>query len=281
MKREQSFHRLHLLTGTGSLISLKRTRVIIFGVGGVGSWCAEALIRSGVGHLTLVDSDLICITNINRQVQAKQSTVGKVKVIELANHLAEINPEAEIVPVQAVYDRTTCTKYDLSQYDYVIDAIDSLSSKVELIIQAVHSGATLFSALGASCRLDPARIKVASIWDSERCKLGRFVRKRLRRRGFSKDFLCVYSDEDTIPPIDGVTSGCGTGVCVCPKAVKSPDEDACVHEWCSAKKQINGSAVHVTGTFGFFLSGLVVQDVIQRAGDSPKSRNTSNSGQEK
>jgi tRNA A37 threonylcarbamoyladenosine dehydratase len=259
------FHRLQLLTGIKPLEKLHHTKVIIFGVGGVGSWCADALIRSGIGHLTIVDSDLICLTNINRQVQATSSTIGKVKVTELAKHLLDINPQATIIPIQTVFDKNTCHTFDLSQYDYVIDAIDSLSSKVELIIQATGAQTTLYSALGASCKLDPTRIKIDSIWNSDRCKLGRFVRKRLRRRGFSGDFTCIYSDELVEQSEELIASGCGTGACMCPEKSLDPDNpDAPVHEWCSKKKQINGSVVHITGIYGFMLSGLVVQDVVAK-----------------
>lgn len=256
--------RLQLLTGDSGIEGLRNTRVILFGVGGVGSWCAEALIRSGVGTLTMVDSDLICVTNINRQVQALVSTIGRVKVTEMAKRLREINPDAHITSRQELYDRKTKNNFALSEYDYVIDAIDSLSSKVELMCRAHEAGVTLYSALGASCRLNPGTIKVGSIWQSKNCRLGRFVRKRLRRRGFSGDFLCVYSDEEILQQHEA-TIRCGTENCVCPKRVNdnnhSDDTSVFVHEWCSAKKQINGSVVHMSGIYGFLLSGLVVQDV--------------------
>jgi tRNA A37 threonylcarbamoyladenosine dehydratase len=267
-----ALHRFHLLAGDNGMAQMDKVRVAVFGVGGVGSWCAEALVRSGIANLTLVDSDLICVTNINRQVQATHLTVGKSKVAELRTRLLTINPGATIVAQQAVFDRSTYDTFNLTVYDYVIDAIDSLSSKVELIIRATEAGAVLYSALGASCRLDPTRIKIDSIWKSDRCRLGRFVRKRLRRRGFNGDFLCVYSDE-TIPRFEG-TIACGTGNGVCPKKQIDDDDmdDRDAHEWCGAKKQINGSAVHITGTCGFFLAGLVVQDVIARAGGTSEKK---------
>ncbi len=264
MSSTNAFHRLELLVGEESIKELAKARVILFGVGGVGSWCAEALVRSGIHNLTIVDSDLVCITNSNRQVQATSLSVGKVKVTELARRLREINPEAQITSLQKIYDRTTAAEFDLSQYDYVIDAIDSLSSKVELIMNASASGTVLFSALGASAKLDPTRIRISSIWKSNKCPLGRLVRKRLRQRGYKGDFLCIWSDEQ----LDGYEkeSTCGTGACVCPKTVNSADQDdaAFAHEWCSSKKKINGSAVHITGTFGFMLSGLVIQDIESR-----------------
>jgi tRNA A37 threonylcarbamoyladenosine dehydratase len=269
MASDQAYHRLELLTGSEALGRLHRTRVILFGAGGVGSWCAEGLVRSGIGELTIVDSDLVCVTNINRQLQATRESVGKVKTTELAQRLRQINPHARIHAIQKSYDYKSCHEFDLNAYDYVIDAIDSLSSKVELIANAMTSRATLFSALGASCKLDPTRIRITSIWDSYGCRLGRFVRKRLRRRGATADFQCVWSDE-LLPGFD-IESACGTGACVCPSGADSDDKDAIAHEWCSSKKQINGSAVHITATYGFMLSGLVMQDVVAGAARSSMS----------
>jgi len=262
------FSRMSLLTGVPVVDRLWNTKVAIFGVGGVGSWCAEALVRSGIGTLTIVDSDLVCITNVNRQVQATTKTVGRVKVRELAARLYEINPEVRITARQEIYSYDRAADFGLEQFDYVIDAIDSLSAKVDLIMNATAAGATVYTSLGASCKVDPTRIRVDSLWKSQGCHLGKFVRKRLRRRGFTGNPLCVYSEE-LLEPHPGVT-GCGTGACVCPTraAGNEDDEEAMVHEWCSKKKQINGSAVHITGTFGFFLAGLVVQDVMKKEAEA-------------
>lgn len=264
MAGSNSFHRTELLIGKDAVARLAATRVILFGVGGVGSWCAEALVRSGVGHLTLVDSDLVCVTNVNRQLQATPQTVGKVKVFELRRRLLELNPAADVLAVQKVYDITTRDDFDLGSHDYVIDAIDSLSNKLGLLWSAVRSGATVYSAMGASARLDPTRVRVGSVWKTEGCPLARKVRKRLRRQGFQGDFLCVYSDEEVIEPNGGEVA-CGTEKCFCPRAAREDSELDEAHEWCSSKAVINGSVVHMTATFGMFLAGLVVQDVTRRA----------------
>lgn len=257
MKPTAPFNRLELLTGKDALNHINSSSVIIFGIGGVGSWCAEALIRSGIENLTIVDSDRICITNINRQIQATSKTVGMVKVEVLRDRLLLINPHASIHAIEKVYDRSTAESFNLANYNYCIDAIDSLSNKVELIVHAYNSGCKLFSALGASCKLDPSRIRSSSIWKSEGCHLGRFVRKRLRRRNFTGDFTCIFSDE--LLENKGSSAGCGTAKCFCPK---SDTIDNPAHEWCSLKKQINGSIVHITGIFGFYLAGLVMQDIL-------------------
>jgi len=225
-----AFHRNELLLGKEGVEALAKTRVILFGVGGVGSWCAEALVRSGVGHLAIVDNDVVCETNINRQLQATLPNLGRPKVEALAERLLEINPAAQIDILAKPYNLETSTGFDLGSYDYVIDAIDTLSHKAGLIAQAMASGTPLFSAMGAACKLDPSRVRVASIWDSKGCGLARFVRKRLRRWGAEGDCLCVYSEE----------------------LIES--REAGVH----------GSMVHMTGIFGFHLAGLVVQDVYNR-----------------
>lgn len=239
------FHRTKLLIGEAALKKLNDTRVILFGVGGVGSWCAEALIRSGAGHLTIVDNDVICETNINRQLQATAKNVGQPKVEALKARLLEIHPEAEIIALQKVYNQETRAEFDLPSYDYVIDAIDSLSNKVDLIGSAMEAGVTLFSAMGAAGKLDATTIRVDSIWKSQGCRLAKFVRKKLRRRGVAGDCLCVYSEE-LLPSV----------------AIEPPEEEG--DAWSETKAQINGSMVHMTGVFGFNLAGLVVQDVARK-----------------
>lgn len=252
------FNRLLRLTGVDNFNKLQNTKVIIFGVGGVGSWCAESLIRSGIVDLTIVDSDLVCITNINRQLQATTKTIGEVKVIALKRRLLEINPDSKINAVEKIYSKDTKSEFNLDLYDYVIDAIDSLSCKVELISHALSSDTTLYSSFGAASKVDPSRVQVSQIWKTYGCPLGRLVRNRLRRAGIHDKFLCVFSDE--VLPTHEVNIGCGSGNCVCPK------KDGCdeIHEWCSTKKQINGSITHITGIFGFTLAGLVIQNVMKK-----------------
>jgi tRNA A37 threonylcarbamoyladenosine dehydratase len=243
---------------------LANAKVILFGLGGVGSWCAEALIRSGIGKLTLVDSDVVCVTNINRQLQATMDSIGKPKTSVLGQRLRQIQPDAEIVELQEVFDKSTASTFDLGSYDYVLDCIDSLSNKVELIVRATQSGATVYTALGASCKLDPLRITVGSLWTSYNCPLGKFVRKKLRKRGFNEEVVCVYSPEENERLSDeSAENACGTADCLCPK--REINGETTAKEWCRAKKQINGSAVHVTGTFGFIMAGLVIQDIVKRA----------------
>ncbi len=260
MNVNPAFARLAILVGDAAMERLAQTRVILFGIGGVGSWCAEALVRSGIGHLTVVDSDRVCTTNINRQLEATTESVGRIKVDELSSRFKAINPDAEIIGRHEAYTRNSAENFDLQCYDYVIDAIDTLSCKIELIMRANQSSAVFFSALGASARLDPSRIRVGSIWETMGCRLGRFVRKRLRKRNFAGEYLCVYSDEYNDARGDSIP--CGSREC------GRTDEDPELseeRESCSSSGVVNGSAVHMTGIFGFRLAGLVIDDIVKRA----------------
>ncbi len=266
------YNRTELLLGDDVMQVLSGTKVIIFGVGGVGSWCAEGLVRSGVTHLTIVDSDRVCITNVNRQLMATTKTVGQVKVEALKSHLLEINPKAEIEAVQAIYCEDTADQFDLDSYDYVVDAVDSLKDKVHLILHATASKAKFFCSLGAALKTDPLKIKVAEFWNVRGCPLGAALRKKMRRAETfpAKKFLCVYDDE--VLPNRGHCHTCGTEKCMCPKAKNGPgDPDLLNHEWCSSKAQINGTTVHVTAIFGMTISGMIIDDIYHKVLASQKA----------
>ena len=157
--------------------------VILFGVGGVGSWCAEGLVRSGIRKLTIVDSDRVSVTNVNRQLMATTRTIGQVKVEALKARLLEINPDAQITALQKIYSAETASEFDLDSYDYVIDAVDSLKDKVQLILNASASKATFFCSLGAAVKIDPTNVRVAEFWKVRGCPLGAALRKRMKRAG--------------------------------------------------------------------------------------------------
>ena len=257
------FQRLQLLVGTSTLDALRQSRVILFGVGGVGGWCAEALVRSGVGHITLVDNEDICVTNVNRQIQATTGNVGKSKVAELRRRLVSIHPRVKVEAIEEIYELANRDRFDLHGYDYVIDAIDSYTHKMELIEHAWEVGVPLFSSMGAASRMDVTRIRTTSFWDARNDPLARILRKGLRRRGFGGDFQVVYSEERPIPPVENTSVYCGTHTCFC------HHEDPDHKDWCSTKLVINGSAVHVTASFGMALSGLVLQDIAKRVAALP------------
>ena len=232
------FRRLELLLGDEAMDRIAEKRVIIFGVGGVGSWCAESLVRSGIRKLTIVDSDRVSVTNINRQLMATTKTVGQVKVDVLKERLLNINPSAEITALQQIFSAETASEFCLEEYDYIIDAIDSLKDKALLILMACQTKAKFFSSMGAALKLDPTRIRTAEFWKVTGDPLARALRNRFKRdKTFPKHkFLCVYSDEllENKMPID-------------------PDDKG------------NGSIVHITAVFGFMLAGLVVQDAVKKA----------------
>lgn len=267
VKERSLFQRTRLLLGDALMQKISDTKVIILGIGGVGSWCAESLVRSGIRQLTLVDSDRVCITNINRQLMATTGTVGQVKVEVMKDRLEEINPFAGIRALQTIYSPETSHSFELDQYDYIIDAIDSLSNKIHLIQTATRTRAVLFSSMGAALKMDPLRIKVAEFWKVKGCPLGALLRKRIRKMEEqpAKAFLCVYSDE--ILENRGTNVSCGTEQCLCPKALAGPGDPALVnHEWCSSKARINGTMPHITAAFGFTLAGLVMQDLYRKTG---------------
>ena len=255
------FNRSELLVGNDIMDSISSAKVIIFGVGGVGSWCAESLIRSGIRHLTIVDSDRVCVTNINRQLMATTKTVGQVKVDVLKNRLLEINPKAEITALQQIYEAATADSFQLDSYDYIIDAIDSLENKADLIRRATRTSAVFFCSMGAALKLDPLKIQVAEFWKVKGCPLAAALRRKMKKgEKPSKKFKCVFSEE--LLENRGANSSCGTEKCLCPKTNHGPgDPDLVNHEWCSLKAKINGTMAHTTAIFGFTLAGLVMQDI--------------------
>ena len=235
--------RTRLLIGNDGVSAVQSQRVIVFGVGGVGSWCAESLVRSGIIHLTIVDSDAVCESNINRQLMATTLTVGRPKVEALKERLLSINPDADIVCRQQVFCAETLEEFPLDDYDYVIDAIDSLKDKVLLIETACNSSATLFSSMGAALKMDPTRIRVAEFWKINGCPLARALRKRFKSLGHrpSRKFLCVYSDE-LLPNL-------------------GDNAEEAIETTTFRKAQTNGTVAHITAIFGFTLAGLVIKDI--------------------
>lgn len=266
------FNRAELLLGSDVMEAVVGTRAIVFGVGGVGSWCAECLVRSGVGKLTIVDSDRVCVTNINRQLMATTKTVGQVKVEVLKNRLLEINPDAEITALQKIYDQETADEFDLDQYDYIIDAIDSLKDKALLILRACQTRAVFFSSMGAALKMDPTQIRVAEFWKVRGCPLGAALRKKFKHMKVkpAHKFRCVYSEE--LLENRGPNHVCGTAANMCPKFIDGPGDLALInHEWCSSKAQVNGSMAHITAIFGFTIAGLVLDDIYRKTLEKAES----------
>ncbi len=241
------FGRTSLLLGPDGLEACSEARVILFGVGGVGSWCAEGLVRSGVKHLTIVDPDQVNPTNINRQLQATAKTVGLPKVEVLKARLLEINPDAQIIALQKVYEDENYEEWRLQDYDYIIDAIDSLKDKISLLLRASQYKAKIYSSMGAALKVDPTKIRVAEFWDVKGCPLGSMLRKRMRQaKTFPhKNIYCVYDEE--------VLENRGTPP---PPADDNPME--------SKKAVTNGTTAPVTAIFGMTLAGLIIKDIYNK-----------------
>lgn len=258
------FQRTELLFGAEKMDEIAQKKVIIFGIGGVGSWCAESLVRTGIRHLTIVDSDRICVTNINRQLHATTLTVGEVKTDALKKRLLEINPSAEIKTFQKIYEPENSNIFELDSYDYIVDAIDSLSNKIDLIRKATRTNAVFFSSMGASLKLDPTKIRVDEFWKVKGCPLGAVIRKKIQKGDLpAKKFMCIYSEE--LLKNKGAGNSCGTDKCLCPKSKNAAgDPDLADHEWCSLKAVINGTVAHITAIYGFTLAGLIIQDIYNK-----------------
>ena len=240
------FDRTALLVGDAAMQHFAACRVLLFGVGGVGSWCAEALVRSGVGHLTLVDPDCVEVSNINRQLPALVTTVGRPKVEVMRERLLAINPEADIVARQERFSADTAAAFQLQGFDYVIDAIDSLADKLELILLATTnsqfsiSNSQFFSSMGAARKMDPTQVRVSEFWRVDGCPLAASLRKRMRRaqRFPERKFKCVWSQER----LQANTSLSSERLQAQPKGTMMP----------------------VTATFGLILATLVLQDVVSK-----------------
>ena len=245
MITDPRFNRLRLLLGDETLMQIMQKRVIVFGVGGVGSWCAESLVRSGICDITLVDADKVCITNINRQLLATTSTIDGVKVDVMKRRLLDINPSAQVTALEKRYDDSSASEFNLNDYDYVIDAIDSLADKALLIRNACDSTATLFASMGAALKTDSSRIATAEFWKVQGCPLAAALRRRFKKSKQlpSRKFRCVYSDE------------------VFPNRGGEIDNDGSMT---FNKVSINGTLAHTTAIFGLKLAELVINDILKR-----------------
>lgn len=285
--------RTELLLGKDNLDRIAETRVLIFGLGGVGSWCAESLVRSGIRKLTIVDSDRVCVTNCNRQLMATTKTVGEVKVEALRNRLLEINPNAQIEALQKIYEPATADSFHMEDYDFIIDAIDSLSEKADLILRATSlpKHITFISSMGAALRIDPFQVRKAEFWKVKGDPLARAIRKKFKKQKVrpARKFFCVYSEEKPMSNM-GENHSCGTSECMCPKAkllsgvrgtdtavYDAPgDQNLVEHEWCTSKAQINGSLCHITAIFGMAITGIVLNEIVKLDRDAKNVINSAN-----
>lgn len=247
------FSRTELLLGNESMIRLKNARVAIFGIGGVGGYTTEALARSGVGTLDLIDDDRVCLTNINRQIYATRRTVGRYKVDVAEERILEINPEANVNTYKTFYMPDTAAEFDFSAYDYVIDAIDTVTGKLMLVEQADHAGTPIISSMGAGNKMDPTAFQVADIYETTVCPLARVMRRELKKRGI-RSLKVVYSREKPMEPVEDMAISCRSN-CICPPGTARK---------CTQRRQIPGSNAFVPSVAGLIIAGEVIKDLTRR-----------------
>lgn len=246
------FTRTEILLGKNAIISLKKSCVAVFGVGGVGSYTVEALARGGVGEFVLFDDDKVCLTNINRQLIATTKTVGRVKVEVMKERILDINPKAIVTAHQTFYGENNAQEYDFSKYDYIVDAIDTVSSKLTLIENANKAGTPIISCMGAGNKLDPTKFEIADIYETSVCPLARVMRRELKARDI-KSLKVVYSKEPALKPTDDESSSCKAN-CVCPPGTQRK---------CDARRQVPGSVSFVPSVAGLIIAGEVIKDLCQ------------------
>lgn len=244
------FSRTQLLLGADGMKKLLAARVAVFGIGGVGGYTAEALARSGVGTLDLIDDDRVCLTNVNRQIFATRKTVGQYKVDVAKARIQEIHPDAVVYTYKTFYAPQTASQFDFLQYDYVVDAIDTVTAKLELIEQAQKAGVPVISSMGAGNKMDPTAFEVADIYETSVCPLARVMRRELKKRGIRK-LKVVYSREPAMTPVDDMAISCRTH-CICPPGTARK---------CTQRRQVPGSNAFVPAVVGLILAGEVVKDL--------------------
>ncbi|MCI1990125.1 MAG: tRNA threonylcarbamoyladenosine dehydratase [Oscillospiraceae bacterium] len=244
------FSRSQLVMGRDAIEKLQSAAVAVFGIGGVGSYAAEGLARAGVGSIALFDDDKICLTNINRQIIALHSTVGVQKVDAMAGRILDINPNCRVEKHQCFYTPENADDFDLSRYTYLVDAMDTVSAKLELIVRADHAHVPVISCMGAGNKLDPTRFEVTDIYKTSVCPLARVMRHELRARGIGH-LKVVYSKEPPLSPPGGQKAMCRQH-CVCPPGTK---------RICAARRAIPGSVSFVPPVAGMILAGEAVKDI--------------------
>ena len=244
------FSRTELLFGKEAMEKLAASRVAVFGIGGVGGYTVEALVRSGVGTVDLIDDDKVCLTNINRQIYATRKTVGKYKVDVAAERIHEINPDAVVNTYKTFYTPDTAEQFDFTQYDYIVDAIDTVTGKIALVVNADAAGTPIISSMGAGNKVDPTAFEVTDLYKTSVCPLAKVMRYELKRRGIKK-LKVVYSKEPPITPIDDMAISCRAH-CICPPGTARK---------CTQRRQVPGSNAFVPSVVGLIIAGEVIKDL--------------------
>ncbi len=251
------FSRTQLLIGEAAINKLQKSRVAVFGIGGVGGYVCEALVRSGVGAFDLVDDDKVCLTNLNRQIIATRKTVGKYKADVMKERMLEINPDVDVRIHRCFFLPENADDFPFDEYDYVVDAVDTVTAKIELILRAKAHNVPIISAMGAGNKLDPGRFKIADIYQTSVCPLARVMRRELKKRHV-KNLKVVYSDEQPIRPLEDMSISCRTN-CICPPGAQ--------HK-CTERRDIPGSTAFVPAVAGLMIAGEIVKDLSKTVQDN-------------
>ena len=244
------FSRTELLIGKEALERLSKAHVAVFGIGGVGGYVVEALVRSGIGAFDLIDDDKVCLTNLNRQIIATRDTIGKYKVEVMKERILSINPDAEVTTHRCFYLPENAQDFDFSSYDYVVDAVDTVTAKLELVMRAKESGTPVISCMGVGNKLDPTQLEIADIYKTSVCPLAKVMRRELRKRGVDK-LKVLYSKEEPITPLDDSENTCREH-CVCPPGTTRK---------CTRRRAIPGSISFVPSAAGLIIASEVVKDL--------------------
>ncbi|MCI5752189.1 MAG: tRNA threonylcarbamoyladenosine dehydratase [Oscillospiraceae bacterium] len=244
------FSRTELTFGKEAMEKLYSSRVAVFGIGGVGGYVVEALVRSGLGAIDIIDDDKVCITNLNRQIIATRKTVGQYKVDAAEERIHEINPDCKVTKHRCFYMPETSAQFDFTEYDYVVDAIDTVTGKIEIIMNAKKAGTPVISSMGAGNKVNPAMLEVADIFDTSVCPLARVMRYELRKRGVDS-LKVVYSKEKPLPVKEDMSISCREH-CVCPPGTERK---------CTVRRDIPGSNAFVPSAAGLIIAAEVVKDI--------------------
>ena len=244
------FSRTQLLLGKEAMEKLQRSRVAVFVIGGVGGYVCEALVRSGVGAFDLIDDDKVCLTNLNRQIIATRKTVGKYKADVMKERMQEINPDVEVNVHRCFFLPENAEDFPFEKYDYVVDAVDTVTAKLEIVMQAKKKRVPVISCMGAGNKLDASAFRVADIYKTKMCPLAKVMRRELKKRGV-KELKVVYSEEKPTRPLEDMSISCRSH-CICPPGAK--------HK-CTERRDIPGSVAFVPPVAGLIIAGEVVKDL--------------------
>ena len=247
------FSRTQLLLGQPAMKKLSECRVAVFGIGGVGGFACEALVRSGIGELDIIDDDRVCLTNINRQIIATRSSIGKYKVDVMRERMLDINPDVQVREWKTFFLPENADEFPFEEYDYVVDAVDTVTAKIQLVMKANEHGVPVISCMGAGNKLDPTQFKVSDIYKTRYCPLAKVMRHEMKKRGVKK-LKVVYSEEKALRPIEDMSISCRNH-CVCPPGT--------AHK-CTERRDIPGSTAFVPSVAGLIIAGEVIKDLTSK-----------------